>query len=120
MHSFVFTKVLVTTDACSEGIDVPECNLVVSMDKIKTSRSLIHTRGRARSKGGKFIVMLEVRPKRNTSCSLVSTYSHLFGRVCPFFGACVAAKGRVRCHARGMIRRKYCTRVYMYRARWSD
>lgn len=49
-----------TTDACSEGIDVPECNLVVSMDKIKTSRSLIHTRGRARSKGGKFVIMVEV------------------------------------------------------------
>ncbi|CAM9952259.1 unnamed protein product [Scytosiphon promiscuus] len=52
-------QVLVTTDACSEGIDVPECNLVVSMDKIHTSRSLIHTRGRARSKGGKFVIMLE-------------------------------------------------------------
>lgn len=53
-------QILVTTDACSEGIDVPECNLVVSMDKIKTSRSLIHTRGRARSKGGKFVIMVEV------------------------------------------------------------
>ncbi|CAN0264743.1 unnamed protein product, partial [Ectocarpus fasciculatus] len=52
-------QILVTTDACSEGIDVPECNLVVSMDKIKTSRSLIHTRGRARSKGGKFVIMVE-------------------------------------------------------------
>ncbi|CAN0080814.1 unnamed protein product, partial [Ectocarpus sp. 12 AP-2014] len=54
-------QILVTTDACSEGIDVPECNLVVSMDKIKTSRSLIHTRGRARSKGGKFVIMVEDR-----------------------------------------------------------
>lgn len=53
-------QVLVTTDACSEGIDVPECNLVISMDKIKNSRSLIHTRGRARAKGGKFVIMCEV------------------------------------------------------------
>ncbi|CAM9116144.1 unnamed protein product [Choristocarpus tenellus] len=52
-------QVLVTTDACSEGIDVPECNLVISMDKIKSSRNLIHTRGRARSRGGRFIIMVE-------------------------------------------------------------
>lgn len=51
---------MVTTDACSEGIDVPECNLVISMDKLQTSRALIHTRGRARSRGGRFIIMIEV------------------------------------------------------------
>lgn len=56
----ILSQVLVTTDACSEGIDVPECNLVISMDRIKCSRSLIHTRGRARSKGGKFVIMVEV------------------------------------------------------------
>ncbi|CAN0460003.1 unnamed protein product, partial [Discosporangium mesarthrocarpum] len=53
-------QVVVTTDACSEGIDIPECNLVVSLDKIKTSRDLIHTRGRARRRGGRFIMMVEV------------------------------------------------------------
>ncbi|CAN0441032.1 unnamed protein product, partial [Discosporangium mesarthrocarpum] len=36
-----------------------ECNLVVSLDKIKTSRDLIHTRGRARRRGGRFIMMVE-------------------------------------------------------------
>ena len=90
--SFCFTsfrcKVLVTTDACSEGIDVPECNLVVSMDKIKTSRTLIHTRGRARSKGGKFVVMLEARPKEVPELvwciHLVHTHSHLSVFVCSF------------------------------------
>ncbi|CAM9208762.1 unnamed protein product, partial [Chrysoparadoxa australica] len=50
--------ILVTTDACKEGIDVPACNLVIAMDPLSDARALIHMRGRARCKGGAFIVMM--------------------------------------------------------------
>ncbi len=50
-------QVLVTTAVCSEGIDIPAVSCVVCMDNIPNSRSLIHTRGRVRSKGGIMVIL---------------------------------------------------------------
>ena len=52
-------QVLVATDVVSEGIDVPECSLVVVYDDLKNVTSFVQMRGRARKKeGGAFVVMV--------------------------------------------------------------
>ncbi len=50
-------QVLVTTAVCCEGIDIPAVSCVVCMDNIPNSRSLMHTRGRVRSKGGIMVIL---------------------------------------------------------------
>jgi superfamily II DNA/RNA helicase len=42
-----------------QGIDVPECNLVISLDPLKHVRHMMHTRGRTRARGGKFCVLVQ-------------------------------------------------------------
>ncbi len=50
-------QVLITTAVCCEGIDIPAVSCVVCMDDIPNSRSLIHTRGRVRLKGGIMVIL---------------------------------------------------------------
>ena len=53
------SQILVATDVVSEGIDVPECSLVVVFDDLKNVTSFVQMRGRARKReGGAFIVMV--------------------------------------------------------------
>jgi Helicase conserved C-terminal domain len=41
-----------------QGIDVPECGLVVAMDPMKHVRHLMHTRGRTSARGGTFAALV--------------------------------------------------------------
>ena len=50
---------LVSTDVLEEGIDVTQCNLVIRFDPILTFRSYLQSKGRARAKPSKYIVMIE-------------------------------------------------------------
>ncbi|KAF9762801.1 hypothetical protein IL306_003334, partial [Fusarium sp. DS 682] len=50
-------NLLVATDVLEEGIDVPACDLVVSFDEIKTLRSYIQRRGRARMRTSKMMLL---------------------------------------------------------------
>jgi len=50
-------KILVATDVLSEGIDVPDCSLVVAFDTIANSTAFVQMRGRARQhNGGAFVL----------------------------------------------------------------
>ena len=51
------TNVLIATDVLEEGIDVQECNLVIMFDPVKTFRSYIQSKGRARVKNGEYIIL---------------------------------------------------------------
>jgi len=57
-------QVLVATDVLSEGIDVPECSLVVAFDTVANPTAFVQMRGRARQHdGGAFVLFA---PDRET------------------------------------------------------
>jgi ERCC4-related helicase len=51
--------VLFATAIGSEGMDFPQCALVVALDRIQTSTAYIQHRGRARRPNGRFYFMLQ-------------------------------------------------------------
>ncbi|KAF2772908.1 dsRNA-specific nuclease [Teratosphaeria nubilosa] len=50
---------LFATSVAEEGLDVPDCNLIVRFDMYKTMIQYVQSRGRARKANSKFIHMLE-------------------------------------------------------------
>ena len=58
-------KLLISTSVLEEGLDVPECNLVIRFEGAATLRALVQTRGRAsRRPGSKFVVICNERQKQ--------------------------------------------------------
>ncbi|EXJ69623.1 uncharacterized protein A1O5_07659 [Cladophialophora psammophila CBS 110553] len=53
----------VATSVLEEGIDVPAMNLVICFDERQNFRSFVQSRGRARQKGSKFVLIEEVDSK---------------------------------------------------------
>lgn len=51
---------LFATSAGEEGIDIPDCNIVIRFDLYKTVIQYIQSRGRARRAGSKFYEMVEI------------------------------------------------------------
>ena len=52
-------NLLIATSVVEEGIDVPRCNLVIRFDFPPNLRSYIQSKGRARAKPSKYILMIE-------------------------------------------------------------
>lgn len=50
---------LFATSVGEEGIDIPDCNIIIRFDLCKTMIQYIQSRGRARRKGSKFFHMIE-------------------------------------------------------------
>jgi len=50
-------SVIVATSIAEEGIDLPDCDLVVRLDAPDCVRALVQVRGRARRRGAKFVVL---------------------------------------------------------------
>ena len=48
---------IIATSVAEEGVDWPECELVVSMYPPSTLTALVQMRGRARKKNSKFVVL---------------------------------------------------------------
>ena len=51
-------NLLISTSVIEEGVDVPKCNLVVRFDLPQNFRAYIQSKGRARDKPSKFILMV--------------------------------------------------------------
>ncbi|XP_055346103.1 endoribonuclease Dicer-like [Paramacrobiotus metropolitanus] len=61
-------NVLIATDIVEEGFDVRECNLIIRFNEPTTYRSYVQSKGRARAKNSKFLMMIccdEVERFRN-------------------------------------------------------
>uniref|UniRef100_A0A8D8W370 Endoribonuclease Dicer n=1 Tax=Cacopsylla melanoneura TaxID=428564 RepID=A0A8D8W370_9HEMI len=58
------TNVLVATDVLEEGIDIQSCNMVIKFDPPQHTRSYVQSKGRARSHGSQYIVMVNEKDKR--------------------------------------------------------
>ena len=52
-------NLLIATSVVEEGIDVPRCNLVIRFDFPPNLRSYVQSKGRARAKPSKYILMIE-------------------------------------------------------------
>jgi len=48
-------QVLISTDVLEEGIDIPNCNLIVRFDPAETFRSYVQARGRARCRLANYV-----------------------------------------------------------------
>ena len=53
------TNTIVSTNVLEEGVDVKKCNLVIRFDRIPEFRSYVQSKGRARAKPSKFIIMVD-------------------------------------------------------------
>eukprot|EP01088_Endostelium_zonatum_P020673 TRINITY_DN7738_c0_g1_i1.p1 TRINITY_DN7738_c0_g1~~TRINITY_DN7738_c0_g1_i1.p1 ORF type:complete len:619 (-),score=34.77 TRINITY_DN7738_c0_g1_i1:11-1867(-) len=51
------SKVLIATSVVEEGLDVPDCNLVIAFDGLASSKSMMQIRGRARRENSNFIMI---------------------------------------------------------------
>ncbi|XP_070539790.1 uncharacterized protein [Ptychodera flava] len=51
------STIIVATSVAEEGLDLPECDLVIVMDPPSTVRALVQIRGRARKRDAKFVVL---------------------------------------------------------------
>ena len=56
-------NLLIATSVVEEGIDVPQCNLVICFDEPENLKSFIQRRGRARLRDSKLVVMLDKTSK---------------------------------------------------------
>ncbi|CZR61729.1 related to Dcl-2 dicer RNA helicase/RNAseIII CAF [Phialocephala subalpina] len=65
-------NLLIATSVVEEGIDVPQCNLVICFDEPANLKSFIQRRGRARLRGSKLVMML-----KKTSKSRVAEWKEL-------------------------------------------
>jgi len=52
-------NLLISTSVVEEGLDVPKCNLVIRFDFPPNFRAYIQSKGRARAKPSKYILLLE-------------------------------------------------------------
>ncbi|XP_022809817.1 uncharacterized protein LOC111346816 [Stylophora pistillata] len=60
------SKLLICTKVLEEGLDVPECNLVVRFEGAATLRALVQTRGRAsRRSNSKFVVICNEKQEKD-------------------------------------------------------
>ncbi|KAJ7353981.1 hypothetical protein OS493_030827 [Desmophyllum pertusum] len=61
------TKLLICTSVLEEGLDVPECNLVVRFEGAATLRALVQSRGRAsRRSDSKFVVICNEKEENDS------------------------------------------------------
>ena len=79
------TNVVVATDILEEGIDVPKCNIVIMFDGIKTFRSYVQSRGRARMKGSEFIILSHSSNSINSRIDFFKEIDLKLNNVCVFF-----------------------------------
>ena len=52
------------TSIAEEGVDIPECELVIQMDPPSSVKALVQIRGRARKKGSRFIALCRTEGQR--------------------------------------------------------
>ena len=60
-------QVLVATSVLEQGIDVAACGVVICFDGVKSMKSIIQTRGRARKKAASFIAFVSADKKRKVN-----------------------------------------------------
>ena len=52
------SQLVVSTSVLEEGLDVPECDMVIRMQGVTSLIAFVQSRGRARKEGGQMMVMV--------------------------------------------------------------
>ncbi|EFN54011.1 hypothetical protein CHLNCDRAFT_58365 [Chlorella variabilis] len=68
-------RLLVSTSAGEEGIDVPRCEFVVRYSAAQTGRERVQSAGRARKLGSRFVEIVERSPPELQAAELLATIS---------------------------------------------
>lgn len=64
--------IIIATSVAEEGIDIPECQLVVCLNPPTTVKALVQMRGRARKKDSYFVVLCSSEKEKDKLVSLQS------------------------------------------------
>ena len=69
---------LVASDVIEEGIDIVSCNYVIMFDLPKNFRSYVQSKGRARDKNSRYILLVPFNyAERTKFCNVYKGYRHL-------------------------------------------
>ena len=90
-------NLLIATSVVEEGLDVPKCNLVVRFDFPKTYQSYVQSKGRARAKDSKYVILISEEDPENDGYfqvssriyTRVSSRIHIHTRIGPSLGVVV-------------------------------
>ena len=80
-------NILVSTSVLEEGLDIPKCNMVVRFDFPQNLRSYVQSKGRARAKDSKYILLIP----RDNAFELEQQLEHF---------NCLVEQLKVVCHGR--------------------
>lgn len=58
-------NILISTSVTEEGLDIPECNLVISFSEPKTIKSFIQLKGRARKEKSEYLILVSESKVKN-------------------------------------------------------
>eukprot|EP01088_Endostelium_zonatum_P018010 TRINITY_DN559_c0_g1_i5.p1 TRINITY_DN559_c0_g1~~TRINITY_DN559_c0_g1_i5.p1 ORF type:complete len:2419 (+),score=289.01 TRINITY_DN559_c0_g1_i5:154-7410(+) len=61
------SKILVATSVVEEGLDIPDCSLVIAFDGLTSSKSMMQVRGRARKENSRFVMICKNKQQMDQS-----------------------------------------------------
>lgn len=70
-------NITVATSVAEEGVDLPECDLVIQTDSVDCVRALVQVRGRARRPGSRFVVFCRDEAQRSQLNTLLTHEQHM-------------------------------------------
>ena len=70
-------QIVVATSIAEEGVDFPECELVIQMDPPASVKALVQIRGRARQQGSKFIALCRTEGQKQALENLILHEKHM-------------------------------------------
>ena len=74
-------NVIVATSVAEEGVDLPECDLVIQLDAPDCVRALVQVRGRARKTGSRFIAFCHDSRQKSQLDALLVQELHMIDAV---------------------------------------
>ena len=74
-------NVIVATSVAEEGVDLPECDIVIQLDAPDCVRALVQVRGRARKTGSRFIAFCHDATQKSQLKSLLQQERHMMDAI---------------------------------------
>ena len=78
-------NILLATSVVEEGLDVRKCNVVVRFDGLNNYRAYVQSKGRARAKDSKYIILTENEEYDDMKRNLAVRLKQPFGLAWPMY-----------------------------------